>query len=189
MTSQQVIDQIKLNNTENVWVLKELHWCSRYIQTLHISKTCFAWSAFSTKVDENQAIYLLAMVWKYDHFEKKIWSHYNLACWKDTFEKKPQLIYTIWFTWRYFLLLYESLRDSNYFSSSSTSFWTCNHYWREKYTHKIVIIKSSVDSQLSKYCNTCKKNSLGKTCSCFGIYLEIHYILNESTQITRTRWS
>lgn len=48
----------KLNNTENVWVLKELHWCSRYIQTLHISKTCFAWSAFSTKVDENQAIYL-----------------------------------------------------------------------------------------------------------------------------------
>lgn len=78
----------KLYNTENVWVLKELHWCSRYIQTLHISKTCFAWSAFSTKVDENQAIYLLAMVWKYDHFEKKIWSHYNLACWKDTFEKK-----------------------------------------------------------------------------------------------------
>lgn len=143
MTSQQVIDQIKLNNTENVWVLKELHWCSRYIQTLHISKTCFAWSAFSTKVDENQAIYLLAIIWKYDHFEK-ISSHYNLA-------------YTIWFTWRYFLLLYESLRDSNYFSSSSTSFWTCNHYWREKYTHKIVIIKSSVDSQLSKYCNTCKK--------------------------------
>lgn len=85
------------------------------------------------------------------------WSHYNLACWKDTFEKKTHLIYTIWFTWRYFLLLYESLRDSNYFSSSSTSFWTCNHYWREKYTHKIVIIKSSVDSQLSKYCNTCKK--------------------------------
>lgn len=66
-------------------------------------------------------------------------------------------IYTIWYTWRYFLLLYESLRDSNYFSSSSTSFWTCNHYWRENYTHKIVIIKSSVDSQLSKYCNTCKK--------------------------------
>lgn len=111
---------------------------------------------FLTKVDENQAIYLLAIIWKYDHFEK-VSSHYNLACWKDTFEKKTHLIYTIWLTWRYFLLLYESLRDSNYFSSSSTSFWTCNHYWKEKYTHKIVIIKSSVDSQLSKYCNTCKK--------------------------------
>lgn len=131
---------------------------------------------FLTKVDENQAIYLLAIIWKYDHFEK-ISSHYNLA-------------YTIWFTWRYFLLLYESLRDSNYFSSSSTSFWTCNHYWREKYTHILmVIIKSSVDSQLSKYCNTCKIKSLGKTCSCFGINLEIHYLLNESTQITRNRWS
>lgn len=98
-------------------------------------------------------------IWPF--WKKKIWSHYNLACWKDTFEKKTHLIYTIWLTWRYFLLLYESLRDSNYFSSSSTSFWTCNHYWKEKYTHKIVIIKSSVDSQLSKYCNTCKKNSLG----------------------------
>lgn len=122
-------------------------------------------------------------------FWKKNWSHHNLACWKDTFEKKTHLIYTIWFTWRYFLLLYESLRDSNYFSSSSTSFWTCNHYWREKYKQNILIIKCSVDSQLSKYCNTYKKNSLGKTCSCFGIYLEIHYLLNESTQITRTRWS
>lgn len=154
MTSQKVIDQIKLNNTENVWVLKELHWCSRYIQTLHISKTYFAWSAFSTKVDENQAIYLLAIVWKYDHFEKKSLHIIILHVEKTHLRKKH--IYTIWYTWRYFLLLYESLRDSNYFSSSSTSFWTCNHYWRENYTHKIVIIKSSVDSQLSKYCNTCK---------------------------------
>lgn len=189
MTSQQVIDQIKLNNTENVWVLKELHWCSRYIQTLHISKTYFAWSAFSTKADENQAIYLLAIVWKYDHFEKKSLHIIILHVEKTHLRKKTHLIYTIWFTWRYFLLLYESLRDSNYFSSSSTSFWTCNHYWREKYKQNILIIKCSVDSQLSKYCNTCKKNSLGKTCSCFGIYLEIHYLLNESTQITRTRWS
>lgn len=189
MTSQKVIDQIKLNNTENVWVLKELHWCSRYIQTLHISKTYFAWSAFSTKADENQAIYLLAIVWKYDHFEKKSLHIIILHVEKTHLRKKTHLIYTIWFTWRYFLLLYESLRDSNYFSSSSTSFWTCNHYWREKYKQNILIIKCSVDSQLSKYCNTYKKNSLGKTCSCFGIYLEIHYLLNESTQITRTRWS
>lgn len=189
MTSQKVIDQIKLNNTENVWVLKELHWCSRYIQTLHISKTYFAWSAFSTKADENQAIYLLAIVWKYDHFEKKSLHIIILHVEKTHLRKKTHLIYTIWFTWRYFLLLYESLRDSNYFSSSSTSFWTCNHYWREKYKQNILIIKCSVDSQLSKYCNTYKKNSLGKTCSCFGIYLEIHYLLNESTQIRRTRWS
>lgn len=119
-----------------------------------------------------------------------IYTGNNLACWKDTFEKKtPHFKYTIWFAWRYFLLLYESLKDSNYFSSSSSRFWTCNHYWREKYKQNIVIIKCSVDSQLSKYCNTCKKNSLGKTCSCFGIYLEIHYLINESTQITRTRWS
>lgn len=72
-------------------------------------------------------------------------------------KKNPYFKYTIWFAWRYFLLIYESLRDSNYFSSSSTRFWTCNHYWREKYKQNIVIIKCSVDSQLSKYCNTCKK--------------------------------